>query len=35
MHAVHAIAPVCAATPGIRTVLDLPIITGRGVLAGR
>lgn len=35
MHAVHAIAPVCAATPGIRTFLDLPIITGRGVLAGR
>jgi hypothetical protein len=32
MHAVHAIAPVCAATPGIRTFLDLPIIAGRGVL---
>jgi 2,4-diaminopentanoate dehydrogenase len=36
MHAVHAIAPVCAATPGVRTFLDLPIIAGRGVLsAGR
>jgi 2,4-diaminopentanoate dehydrogenase len=33
MHAVHAIAPVCAAAPGIRTFLDLPMITGRGVLA--
>ena len=31
MHAVHAIAPVCAAEPGIRTFLDLPMITGRGV----
>ena len=29
MHAVHAIAPVCAADPGIRTFLDLPMITGR------
>jgi 2,4-diaminopentanoate dehydrogenase len=29
MHAVHAIAPVCAAQPGIRTFLDLPNITGR------
>jgi 2,4-diaminopentanoate dehydrogenase len=33
MHAVHAIAPVCAAAPGIRTFLDL-MITGRHVLAG-
>ena len=33
MHAVHAISPVCAAAPGIRTFLDLPMITGRGVLA--
>ncbi|MDQ2649276.1 MAG: dihydrodipicolinate reductase [Actinomycetota bacterium] len=33
MHAVHAIAPVCAAEPGIRTFLDLPIICGRGVLS--
>jgi aminoglycoside phosphotransferase (APT) family kinase protein len=32
MHAVHAIAPVCAAEPGIRTFLDLPTIAGRGVL---
>lgn len=32
MHAVHAIAPVCAAEPGIRTFLDLPMIAGRGVL---
>ena len=24
MHAVHSIAPVCAAEPGIRTFLDLP-----------
>jgi len=35
MHAVHAIALVCAAAPGIRTFLDLPMITGRGVLASR
>ena len=33
MHAVHAIAPVCAAEPGIRTFLDLPMICGRGTLA--
>lgn len=32
MHAVHAVAPVCAAAPGIRTFLDLPMIAGRGVL---
>ena len=32
MHAVHAIAPVCAAAPGIRTFLDLPMILGRRVL---
>jgi hypothetical protein len=32
MHAVHAIAPVCAAAPGIRTFLDLPMITGRHVV---
>jgi hypothetical protein len=31
MHAVHAIAPVCAAAPGIRTFLDLPTILGRHV----
>jgi hypothetical protein len=33
MHAVHAIAPVCTAAPGIRTFLDLPTIMGRNVLA--
>jgi hypothetical protein len=33
MHAVHAIAPVCAAAPGIRTFLDLPMLTGRHVLS--
>lgn len=33
MHAVHAIAPVCEAAPGIRTFLDLPTIVGRGVLS--
>jgi 2,4-diaminopentanoate dehydrogenase len=32
MHAVHAIAPVCAAPPGIRTFLDLPTIMGRHAL---
>jgi hypothetical protein len=32
MHAVHAIRPVCAAAPGIRTFLDLPTIVGRHVL---
>jgi hypothetical protein len=32
MHAVHAVAPVCAAAPGIRTFLDLPTIVGRHVL---
>ncbi len=32
MHAVHAIAAVCAAEPGIRTFLDLPMICGRGIL---
>jgi hypothetical protein len=35
MHAVHAIAPVCAAAPGVRTFLDLPMITGRHVLKTR
>ena len=29
---VHAIAPVCAAEPGIRTFLDLPTMRGPGVL---
>jgi hypothetical protein len=32
MHAVHAIAPLCAADPGIRTFLDLPMIVGRNIL---
>ena len=32
MHAVHAIAMICAAPAGIRTFLDLPIIRGRGIL---
>jgi hypothetical protein len=31
MHAVNAIPVVCAADPGIRTFLDLPLITGRGI----
>jgi hypothetical protein len=35
MHAVHAIAPVCAAAPGIRTFLDLPTILGRHAFSGR
>lgn len=35
MHAVHAIAPVCAAAPGIRTFLDLPTVVGRHVLRAR
>jgi hypothetical protein len=29
MHAVHAVTAVCAAAPGIRTFLDLPLIIGR------
>jgi hypothetical protein len=33
MHAVHSIPAVCAAAPGIRTFLDLPLIIGRGVLS--
>jgi hypothetical protein len=31
-HAVNSIASVCAATPGIRTILDLPLATGRGTV---
>jgi hypothetical protein len=31
-HAVNAVPAVCEAAPGIRTFLDLPLITGRGVL---
>jgi hypothetical protein len=34
MHAIHAIPHVCAASPGIRTFLDLPMITGRGTMRG-
>jgi 2,4-diaminopentanoate dehydrogenase len=33
MHAVHSIAPVCAAEPGIVTFLELPMIIGRGTVA--
>lgn len=32
MHAVHAVVPVVAAQPGIKTFLDLPLIVGRHVL---
>jgi hypothetical protein len=32
MHAVHAVVPVCEASPGITTFLDLPTIIGRHVL---
>jgi hypothetical protein len=32
MHAVHAIEPVVNAAPGVRTLLDLPMIVGRGTL---
>jgi hypothetical protein len=32
MHAIHAIPHVCSAQPGIRTFLDLPMITGRGTM---
>jgi hypothetical protein len=32
MHAVNAIPLVCAAEPGIRTLLDLPAIAGQGAL---
>lgn len=32
MHAVHSVAPVCAAEPGIKTFLDLPTIVGRRIL---
>lgn len=32
LHAINAIPPLCAAPPGIRTFLDLPIIAGRHVL---
>jgi hypothetical protein len=32
MHAVHSIAPLCAAKPGIQTFPELPTIIGRHVL---
>lgn len=32
MHAIHAVRPVCAAEPGIRTFADLPMIVGRHTL---
>ena len=32
MHAVHAVVPVCQASPGIKTFLDLPQIVGRHIL---
>lgn len=32
MHAVHAVAPVCEAAPGIKTFLDLPMVVGRRIL---
>ncbi|HIK85529.1 MAG TPA: dihydrodipicolinate reductase [Myxococcales bacterium] len=33
LHAVHAVPHVCRAEPGIRTFLDLPLITGRHTVA--
>ncbi|MDT7754768.1 MAG: hypothetical protein QOH27_666 [Mycobacterium sp.] len=33
-YAVAAIAPVCAAAPGIRTFRDPPTVVGKGVLNG-
>lgn len=35
MHCVNSIPAVCAAAPGIRTYLDLPLITGRAAAALR
>ena len=32
---VNAIPAVVAAPPGIRTTLDLPLITGKGLYAGQ
>jgi hypothetical protein len=32
MHAVHAIEPVVGAGPGVKTLVDLPMIVGRGTL---
>lgn len=33
-HAVNAIPLVCEAPPGVRTLLDLPLVTARGVVSG-
>jgi hypothetical protein len=33
MHAVNAVPAVVAASPGIKTFLDLPLLTGRGAAA--
>jgi hypothetical protein len=30
---VNAVPAVCAAEPGLVTVLDLPLVTGRGLVA--
>jgi 2,4-diaminopentanoate dehydrogenase len=35
MHGVNAIVPVCAAATGIRTFLDLPLLTARGALGAQ
>lgn len=35
MHAVNAIPWVCQAPPGIRTLIDLPLMTARGAFSGR
>ena len=35
MHCVNAVPYVCAAGPGIKTYLDLPLIAGRAALRGR
>lgn len=32
MHAIHAVRHVCEAEPGIRTFLDLPLITAAGAM---
>jgi hypothetical protein len=35
MHCVNAIPYVCEAEPGIKTYLDLPLISGRAARAAR
>jgi hypothetical protein len=35
LQAVNAIVPLCAAKPGVRSFLDLPLIRGRTALAPR